>query len=686
MTGNRLKKFLLPILALALIVPLLMPLFAHAQTALPAGSADQVGAADKAAGGGSWMAGIASEVVSMAVKGIVFIINLIAGAIVTLESWAITVVLNISQNLVNSPAVQAGFPIMLSVANLGFVLGIIIIAVGTILRLEQYGIKQMLWKLIMMAILVNFGLVIAGGILNFADSMTMYFVNATSNGSFQDFSASLIASTSNQKNFPGATDPNIIANDPLGATKLAAGITGGGIEKVFAPIVAGLFALVSQFLVILTLGAFIVMLIVRYVWIGILLIMLPLAWLAYVFPGLRGHHSKWWTNFLGQTFFAPIAIFFLWLAMQAATAFNTLKTVTNLATTTDPAWNAVAQTATIAFSPIATNLMQSAMVVGLMLGGLKAASSLGGHGAAAALKTATAAGRWAQGAVITKPSRAAGQWAKNRGKSAVTGTETYGKAASALQRAGAGTGIGSKLLKWTGVGAASRATGRAMERTGTKAGADAVKDHYSRTDGLSHAALQNQFKTARSLEEQTAVIKRYQGIGGEWKNLDQEKLNKLLSAKNETGFVGIKEAKLFSSARYTSGVAEREYTAEKAALEKTLDPNITRLRDERKKLEDLKNKSTDAIGRQKTEEELVKNKNKIEILLKPHEGGATMQRMKELDAKIEESRAKSQESKDMEKLTGLLKKLSDKEEKDEKKGKGSGGASGAGGGSATTSP
>ena len=102
------------------------------------------------------------------------------GLLLTVSAWLVKLGLQFNNNIFNSPAVQTGFSVSLAIANLGFVLGIIIIAIATIIRNQTYGIKQLLWKLVFMAILVNFGLVITAPIVGFANSMSTYFINATS--------------------------------------------------------------------------------------------------------------------------------------------------------------------------------------------------------------------------------------------------------------------------------------------------------------------------------------------------------------------------------------------------------------------------------------------------------------------------------------------------------------------------
>jgi len=116
--------------------------------------------------GRSAVGDIAYGVIGKIVFGLSYLAASIAGIFVAVEAWILSIILGLNTQIVNSPPVQLGFPVVLQIANLAFVLGIIVIAIATILRLERYGIKQILWKLLVMAVLVNFGLVICAPILN----------------------------------------------------------------------------------------------------------------------------------------------------------------------------------------------------------------------------------------------------------------------------------------------------------------------------------------------------------------------------------------------------------------------------------------------------------------------------------------------------------------------------------------
>jgi hypothetical protein len=114
---------------------------------------------------------------------IIYFIGLIAGFFVAIILWVIQIILQFNQHVTDTTIVQTGFSVTLGIANLGFVLGIIIVALATILRRETYGIKNILWKIVVMAILANFALVIAAPIIGFANGLTSYFINSMPGGS-----------------------------------------------------------------------------------------------------------------------------------------------------------------------------------------------------------------------------------------------------------------------------------------------------------------------------------------------------------------------------------------------------------------------------------------------------------------------------------------------------------------------
>src|SRR3989338_3340136 len=65
-------------------------------------------------------------------------------------------------HIIDQPTVQSTWVIMRDFVNMFFVFALLLIAFSTILRLRQYEAKQLLPKLVLYAVLVNFSLTICG--------------------------------------------------------------------------------------------------------------------------------------------------------------------------------------------------------------------------------------------------------------------------------------------------------------------------------------------------------------------------------------------------------------------------------------------------------------------------------------------------------------------------------------------
>jgi hypothetical protein len=373
-----------------------------------------------------------------------YLLNKLIGVFVILGAAFLAGILQLGKHLYDSPAVLTGFSITLAFANLGFVLAIIIIAIATILRNQTYGVKQLLWKLVVMAVLINFGLVVTNPIVSFSGSMSEYFVRQMGGDS-----AGLVTNITNAfgpQAYTGGQPPQSAASSTnwaavggggLGATMgvaacaiggaLTAGIVGvlcaagavvfgGGLAYGAVVGAQALNALINgksfndEFVqmvigmitsaIILSIFAFTLMtlavlLVVRYVYLSILLILLPLAWLAWVFPGMGTHFQKWWHLFIRWTFFPAISLFFLYLALLIVTTKGT-SSGGYVAYSIGISAGQIAGTNAAAAAQVGIfeGALQGIVLCGLMLGGLYAANALGIAGAGMAIGYAKSAGGW----------------------------------------------------------------------------------------------------------------------------------------------------------------------------------------------------------------------------------------------------------------------------------------------------
>src|SRR3989344_2764843 len=252
----------------------------------------------------SYTSPIASAAVCGAL-GVSWVLNSIMGLFVALGAWLAQSTLALSTHVTELPVIQRGFSVALALANLGFVLGIIVVAIATILRIESYGMKQILWKLVVMAILVNFSFAIAGSIVNFSNTITDYFINQASPSPSAGVSAysAFISSITN------GFAPQALSRPDIN--------TSVGWDQVFVVIFSFLFNIIFLIFIALCFAAIAVLFLIRFVYLGVLLILMPLAWMMLVFPLFKSNWDKWWHNFLKWCFFAPLCVFFLHLAIAS---------------------------------------------------------------------------------------------------------------------------------------------------------------------------------------------------------------------------------------------------------------------------------------------------------------------------------------------------------------------------------
>ncbi|MEK7590341.1 MAG: hypothetical protein AAB454_01370 [Patescibacteria group bacterium] len=320
-------------------------------------------------------------------------ISYIGALLITIAAAFIQVLVEVSRTIISNQMILTGFKITLSVTNLGFVLAIVVIAFSTILRFQTYGAKQLLWKLIVAAVLVNFSLTIASVLIDFANVIGMSFVDASSGGNINSFAANLANSLNIQETAKGAGFGSVVE----GYFKMLASIT---LTAIF------------NLLLVVVFFALAFMMLIRNIYLMILIILMPIVWLLWIFPNLSGHWSKWWSNFIRWTFFFPAMMFFVYVSIFASKEITT--TITNIANGTKEitaASNLAGEGGIGTENNFIASVLATLAKMGILVGGLIAANSLGINGASAAMGIAKGAKNWAVGKVgklAIKPVTAAG--------------------------------------------------------------------------------------------------------------------------------------------------------------------------------------------------------------------------------------------------------------------------------------
>ncbi|MEK7568456.1 MAG: type IV secretion system protein, partial [Patescibacteria group bacterium] len=160
------------------------------------------------------------------------------------------------------------------------------------------------------ALLVNFSLVIAGGFIEFSHIFANFFINeatptigGTNNGMLA-FAENLTNSLAPQKllQVKDVKELGVILKKVPGDAAII--------------IISVVFIFVFTFLSALVFLAIAIMLLIRFVALGILLILAPIVWLFWIFPATKHLWNQWWEKFLRWTFFAPVMLFFLYLVIK----------------------------------------------------------------------------------------------------------------------------------------------------------------------------------------------------------------------------------------------------------------------------------------------------------------------------------------------------------------------------------
>ena len=218
--------------------------------------------------------------------------RLLASLVAPLLTWG---------EFTSSPVVQRLWPVVLGIANLGFLLALVIIALLVTLRSDVGGgVRKLLPRLLLGAVLINFSLVIGGAIID-VSRLVMAIIS-----SLFDVGALETSMLVELKDSSGLHSLSIVPR--LVGLELAG----------WGSVVGSLFEVMLVWLLNIAMIVIIVSLVVRYLALLLLLIISPFAYVALAFPGAQKIAISWWSNFLKYVAFGPILLIILLTASRSA--------------------------------------------------------------------------------------------------------------------------------------------------------------------------------------------------------------------------------------------------------------------------------------------------------------------------------------------------------------------------------
>lgn len=192
-----------------------------------------------------------------------------------------------------------GWNIIRNIGNIFFVVVLIVIGLTTLFRIEGYQYKDLLVKLVIAAVLVNFSLVIGQAVLAIAETVQFQFLPPESS-TVEALVKKLVIDPESDKGQITFDQRNLDAS--------------GGMAKLINPFFKLALAVGSA----IVLGGIAVFLVIRMVALWILLMLSPIPYIADILPATRSYKKQWWSYFLRYAFFTPIMAFFLNLTAYIA--------------------------------------------------------------------------------------------------------------------------------------------------------------------------------------------------------------------------------------------------------------------------------------------------------------------------------------------------------------------------------
>jgi len=299
------------------------------------------------------------------------------------------------QPILGATIVLKGWTITRDFANMFFILILLAIALSFIL-FPRFQIKQALPRLLLVALLINFSLPIAGVFIDFANVFTKYFIDQTVEG------GQLSELIANKLNLTSIY--SLATTEPSTALKLDLA------QQAFKTMLFGIF---FMGLLIFIFFALAIMFLLRTAWLYILLILLPMVLLISILPAGRSYFSQWSHRFFQWTFFAPIATFFIFLSL--ATFGEVLV------------GSSAKDTMAAVVDPAGINILKEVynyiVITILLLGSLFAASALGVKTAGSAIGMIKGGGKIITGGVWKGTKGISGAAGRATGAAAIRGSE-----------------------------------------------------------------------------------------------------------------------------------------------------------------------------------------------------------------------------------------------------------------------
>jgi hypothetical protein len=221
---------------------------------------------------------------------------------------------------VQNSAVRGIWAFLKDQMNLILVLVVVIIAIATILGVKKYRWQETLWKLIVVALLINFSLIIPGVILDLSHFLSFTFINLATMDDVNIAESILKAMQADTMAKADMLESTFVVDmnktdETTGEKNINPSGWGLGMGRsllaAVSIILVGLFSIISLLAV---LGV----MIFRAFMIIILLCVSPVVFAAWIFPATEKYWKMWWNQFIKWCTFPIFFALTLYMGLYVA--------------------------------------------------------------------------------------------------------------------------------------------------------------------------------------------------------------------------------------------------------------------------------------------------------------------------------------------------------------------------------
>lgn len=249
-----------------------------------------------------------------------FIVRVISGLIVWLQSiiyaafaYILVPILNAllrvhpyQDTFVN--IIYPGWLILRNLANIFFIVSLLVVGLKILFQQSAAGAtRSLILRLVIMALLVNFSLVIAQGVVGIADTVQSQFLPGDTRIIESLGQKLMVEPLKNFREEVAGKDAVFKADEATNS-----------LADTIKPLIL-LVLTVAAFFSFVALAAF---LLVRLVVLWVLYMTSPIAYVGYVMDETKTYAKQWWKEFFKYVILTPVLVFFLNIAALMATLFS----------------------------------------------------------------------------------------------------------------------------------------------------------------------------------------------------------------------------------------------------------------------------------------------------------------------------------------------------------------------------